>query len=311
MAIPKDLEALLEGFTPEETTLFDNLLTKQYTAAKAKDPNAPTLQEGWLRQQEFDKRSNEWKTKLTEAEKLAAARQRWFEENKPIHDNALKNARELEEKYEAAEKQRVELETRLQEALTRRAAEGGEQVDPAELAALVQAETKKYGFLTKSEMDAIIDTKAAQLAKDEATRISDERITAAEKRLWSETFPQMANHAADIAEIAYDHKVEFGEPFDREKFTALLAERKITDFKEGYKQFVAPRREEVLFKKKVEDEVKQRVSAMAANGGMQAPPGGPAPLGALQMKIQKDQAATTLSAASAAAAAELRAEGSF
>ena len=51
--------------------------------------------------------------------------------------------------------------------------------------------------------------------------------------------------------------------------------------------------------------------AMAANGGMQAPPGGPAPLGALQMKIQKDQAATTLSAASAAAAAELRAEGSF
>lgn len=306
MAIPKELEGLMDGFSQEELTLFDNLMTKQYGLAKAKDPNAPTLQEGWLRQQEFDKKSNKWKKDMEAAQELSNARQRWYEENKPVHENALELNRKLEAEKQEWQQQQQELQQKLSEAEQRRAAEGGEPVDREELKRLVMEEHKAMGWLSKAEQQALIDEKTAQL-----TGQTDAAIKSAEKRLWEETFPQMANHALDISEIGYDHKTEFQEPIDRMKFTEFLSENKITDFKKGYEQFVKPRRDERDFKTRVEAEVTQRMSGLSVNGGMPVA-GGPQPKGALQMRIEKDAAGPgSLTAAAAAAAAEMRSEGKY
>lgn len=297
----------MEGFSKEELTLFDNLLTKQYTAAKAKDPNAPTLQEGWLRQGDYDRLSNESKAEAKKAKDEEQRMRAWFNDNKPIHDAALEHNRELETKLQEEQQQREDLQRKLSEAETRRAAEGGDTVDAAELERRVQEEAKKLGWLSKSDMTALINSEATRMAQETAKTA----IAEANTKLWSETFPQMANHAADIAEIAYDHKDEFKSSLDRLKFTEFLSENKITDFKKGYDQFVKPVRDEKAFKQRVDDEVKLQISGLTVNGGLPVP-GGPQQKGALQMRIEKEAATPTSSTAAAiAAAAELRQEGHF
>lgn len=313
MAIPKELEGLLEGFSQEELGLFDNLMTKQFTTAKARDKDAPTLREGWLRQQDYDKQSNEWKKSVDKAEKLAQARQDWFDENKPIHDAALESSRTLEAEKQQWLEQQTELQRKLSEAETRRAAEGGDTVDAAELERRVQEQAQKAGWMSKSEMQVLISEEAGKLAREEAGKLVKSEIEGARKQLWEESFPAIAAHAADIAEIAYEHRDEFKKTLDRTEFANFLAENKISDFKKGYEQFVKPVREKRDFETKVEAEVKQRISGMTVNGSLPVP-GGPQPKGALQMRLEKEQQAPTAhtpSAAAAAAAAEMRAEGLY
>lgn len=313
MAIPAALEALMTDFSQEERTLIDNLMTKQFTAAKAKDPNGATLQEGWLRQQDYDKQSNEWKKSVEKAEKLAQARQDWFTENKPIHDAALESNRALEAEKQQWLEQQTELQRKLSEAETRRAAEGGDTVDAAELERRVQEQATKAGWMSKTEMSALINEEAGKLAREEAGKLFKTELEVARKQLWEESLPIMANTAVDLAEIAVDHMGEFKSHLDRKAFSDFMVENKITDSKKGYEQFVSPVRADRDFKAKVEAEVQQRISGMTVNGSLPVP-GGPQPKGALQMRLEKEQQAPTAhtpSAAAAAAAAEMRAEGLY
>jgi hypothetical protein len=312
MAIPKELEPLVEGFSQEELKLFDNLVTKQYEFAKAKDPNAPTLQEGWLRQQEFDKRSNEWKKRTDTAEDLAKRRNEWYEQNKPIHDAALEHARELEARAQTLEQQQAELRQKLTEAEARRVTEGGETVDWAELDRRVEEKAKTMGWVSKSELQELAKQESSQMAREAAREEATKAIVAAKTELWEKSFPEIANHAADISEIAYDHKSEFnGESLNRTEFSAFLKEKGISDFKAGYTDYVKPRRDEREFKKRVDAEVQQRLSGITVQGGSPVL-GGPQEKGALQQRIERDNAALqSVSAASAAAAAEMRAEGKY
>lgn len=303
MAIPKELEPLLEGFTAEEKTQFDNLITKQAASAKAKDPNAPTLAEGWLRQADYDRRMNLNKEEVTKAQERTKQLEDWYTENEPIHRAALDRARELESA-------KTELEKQLEEARQKRAAEGGDQVDAAELAKRVQDEVgrlrEQYGFVSKEDQQKIIQDEVAKLAHEETKKAIDD----ATKAYYEVAMPQGVNLAADIAEICVDHKAEFGERLDRKKFAEFMTERKLIDPVKAYDEYVKPRRDEVEFKKRVEEEVKQRVSGMSLAGGA-VPTGGPMEKGAVQQKIEKDAAAqgNNLSVLAAQAAQELRQEG--
>jgi len=316
MAIPKDLEPLLEGFTEDEIKTFDSLLTKQQQLAKAKDPNAPTLTEGWLRQSDYDRNINKMKSDLGKAQELAEAREKWYAENKPIHDAALQHARELESRAEELETHSKDLETqyaelqkKLSEAEQRRAAEGGEPVDAAELERRVQDEIKKFGYVSRSDMDTIIQEQQKKLAEEE--KLLNDRINEAQKKLWEESFPLMANHSLDIAEIGWDHKAEFNENLDREAFTKFLVDNKITDFKDGYSRYVKPRRDEILFTKRVDEEVKQKISGMTVQGALPVQGAGIPEKGALQVRLEKERGTDSTLAAAAQAAAELRSEGKF
>lgn len=304
MAIPKELEPLVEGFTAEEKTLFDNLLTKQKTLAKAKDPNAATLEEGWLRQSDYDRKQNLSKAEVEKAQKRTTELEDWYKDNKPIHDAALERSRELEAKY-------TEVEQQLKEARAQRAAEGGDQVDAAELSKRVQEEVAKlqqtYGYVTRADTEKIIHDQTAKLAQDESKKFIDE----ASRKFYEETLPATANFAADIAEICFDHKSEFGEYLDRKKLAEYMTERKIVNPKDGYTEYVKPRRDEITFKTKVDEEVKQRLSGMALSGQMVSATGGVMPKGAVQMRVEKDNAAAgnTTGVLAMQAAQELRAEG--
>ena len=304
MAIPKELEPLTEGFTAEEKLIFDNLLTKQAQAAKAKDPNAPTLADGWLRQSDYDRKMNLSKEEVTKAKNRSQELEDWYKDNEPIHKAALERSRQLQE-------EKAQLEEQLEAARTARAAEGGDQVDAAELEKRVKDEITKlqatYGYVTKAETEKIIQEQATKLAHDEA----DKFVTEASKRFYEETLPATANFAADIAEICFDHKSEFGEYLDRKKLAEYMTERKIMNPKDGYTEFVKPQRDEREFKKKVEEEVKQRLSGMAVNGSLLSPTGGVMEKGAVQMRVEKDAAAAgnNIAVLAAQAAAELRQEG--
>jgi hypothetical protein len=300
MAIPKDIEPFLEGFTAEEKTLFDNLLTK-----------SPKLGEGWLRQSDYDRKMNASKEEVKKATDRSRELEDWWTENKPIHEATLERARELEEQQKAIEErakqfedQTKELQKKLQDAEARRVAEGGEQVDPVELARRVQEEVNKLGYVNKSEMETIIAQQTAKLAGDESKKFLDE----ASKKFYEETLPASVNFAADVAEICVDHKTEFQEYLDRKALSEFMAERKMTNPKDAYKEFVKPRRDELEFKRKVDEEVKQRISGMAVNG-IPVTPGAVQAKGALQMKVEKDAGQNSMSALAAQAAQELRQEG--
>lgn len=294
MPIPEDVKPFLEGFTAEETKLFDNLLTK-----------SPKLAEGWLRQSDYDRKMNERKAEMEKATKRSTELEDWYTENKPIHDRALARSRELED-------QQKELQEKLTAAGAARTAAGGDQVDAAELSRRVQEEFAKlkdqYGFVSRAEQDKIIAEQTQKLAGDETKKLIDD----ARKSYYEEMMPAGVNLAADVAEICVDHKNEFNERLDRKKFAEYMAERKFTDPVKAYEEYVKPRRDEVAFKQKVEDEVKQRMSGIAISGGTIQPGGGVMPKGAMQMKIEKDAAANgaaVTSVLAAQAAAELRSEG--
>jgi hypothetical protein len=305
VAIPKELELLIEGFTAEEKSLFDNLLTKQATTARAKDPNAATLADGWLRQSDYDRRMNLSKEEVSKAKNRSKELEDWYAENEPIHRAALSRAQELETRV-------AEVQQQLEQSRQTRG-EGADQVDAAELERRVQTEVAKlkdtYGYVTKADIAAVI--------KDETSKMSDEAkgfITEASKKFYEETLPATANFAADIAEICFDHKSEFGDYLDRKKLAEFMTERRIVNPKDGYAEFVKPKRDELVFKQRVEDEVKQRISGMALNGGGGAQLStSPMGKGAVQMRVEKDNAVagSTLAAATSQAAQELRNEGKF
>lgn len=298
MAIPKDLEPLIEGFTAEERTLFDNLLTKQATTARARDANAPTLADGWLRQSDYDRKMNLSKDEIQKAKDRARQLEDWYAENEPIHRASLDRARELESRN-------AEIMQQLDQART----QGGGDVDAVELERRVQAEVAKlkdtYGYVTKTDIGNVIKQETEKLTGETKKAIDD-----ATKQYYEVAMPQGINLAADIAEICVDHKSEFNERLDRKKFAEYMQENKLVDPVKAYEQYVKPRRDEIEFKKKVDEEVKQRLSGMTVNGGM---PGAGSPLskGVIQMKVEKDQAAAGISTTVAAtqAAAELRQEG--
>jgi len=306
MAIPKDIEPFLEGFTADERTLFDNLLTK-----------SPKLGEGWLRQSDYDRKMNSSKEeskRLTDRNKQL---EDWYTENRPIHDASLERARELEDQFKEAqeearrfEQQTKQLQDKLTAAEARRAAEpGGDTVDAAELARRVQEEVNKLGYVNKAEMDAIINKQTERMTAAEEG--SKKAIDDAGKRFFEETVPATTNFMIDIAEICVDHKGEFNEKLDRKAFSDFMSQNKITNPVQAYEQWVKPRRDEIEFKRKVDEEVKQRISGMAVNGMQVVPGGAVQPKGAMQMRVEKDAGQNSTTALANAAAAELRAEGKF
>jgi len=291
------LKSLTEHMAPEDAKVFENLTTKY-----------KPLEEGYLRQSDYDRFMNKTKTELDDAKAKQKEWEDWAKDNVPIHQNLIKS-------YEDLEKKNKEFEAQLAEAQAARAAAGEGEVDAAELARRVQEEVNKLGFASKGEIDKIINEQASKLAREEATK----EIAAANDRFFKETVPGITNFTMDAAEIAYDHKVEFGASLDRAKFSEFMKERNLLDPKKAYEEFVRPQRDA----KKLEEEVSSRVKAreeelrqqysahgMPGGGGV---PNGLQPKGAMQMKIERDEAAKqgsmATSVAAQQAAAELRNEG--
>jgi hypothetical protein len=294
-----DLEALGAHMGKEDQPIFENLLQKNPKAARE-------IIDGRLRQSDYDKNMNLSKAEVAAAKKRAQDMQEWYDRNEPLHKKALGDLTSLEEQKQALE---AKYTKQAEEFAALAASKGGEGVDEVALAAAIKSQVEKFGYVTQDEFNKIkLDTLQAQVEK-----AADDRIKAAEDKLFKETMPAIWNSSMDLAEIAVEHKAEFGEKLDRNAFSTFLTEKKITDSNEGYKAFVADRRGEREFKKRVDEEVKQKLSGMQLNGNGSGS-GTPTLMerGVLQQKIdEENKSASSTSAAAMAAAAELRSEGKF
>lgn len=292
------LKTLTEHMAPDDAKIFENLTTKY-----------KPLEEGFLRQSDYDKKMNLSKSELEAARSKAAEWEDWSKANVPIHEDLLKSYRELED-------QQKDLHTQLAAAKAARSAEGDDSVNAAELEQRVKEQVGKLGYASKEEINQIIQAEATKLAKEEAGR----EIKAANDKFFQETVPAMTNFTMDAAEIAMQHMREFdGKTIDRAEFSNFMKDRNILEPKKAYEEYVRPQRDAATLQAEIAKQVKakelelqQQYSGQGMPGGGGVPPGLQAK-GAMQLRIEADEAAKSgsmaTSVAAAKAAAELRNEG--
>jgi Zn-finger nucleic acid-binding protein len=292
----KDLEALGSHMGDDDRKNFENLLTKNEKFARE-------LVDGRLRQQDYDKKMNLSKEEVKKAKDDEKRMRDWYEENEPIHKDALEKVRlerEEKEKFKKDAEEKAAEVARLMEAR-------GENVDQAALETYLKTEVAKYGFMTKAEMESA----SKEFIAKEAEAKANELIQKARTDWMSTSVPAMTHFAMDMSEIAYDHRSEFGEHLDRGALSKFMEENKFTEPKKAYDAFVRDRRDEKKFTQRLDEEVKKRMSGMGVPGATDYPGMGVMEKGALQQDVEKRQA--TVSgldpAAAMAAARELREEG--
>ncbi len=300
MALAAELLELTKHMAPDDAKVFENLLTKH-----------PTIGDGWLRQADYDRNLNKSKAELEEARSKSEQWQTWARDNVPIHEQLVKSYSELEQ-------QQKDLQDQLEKARAARSAGGDDTVDAAELKSRVQEEVNKLGFASKAEIDKIINDQAVKLAREEASK----EVAAAQKKFYEETLPASINFNMDAAEIAMQHMREFdGKPIDRVEFSNFMTERKILEPKKAYEEYVRPQRDKIQLEKSISDAVKakeeelvKQYSGSGIPGGGMVPPG-LQPKGAMQLKIERDNAEKSgnvaISVATQQAISELRSEGKF
>jgi hypothetical protein len=295
MALKPELEELLLTIKDETEREAQRKLLEKY----------PQFGEGHLRQSDYDRKMNEVKTDrekeaiaLQTARDNAAKWQKWYEDNSPRHT-------QLMDEYKKVSERNKELEEQVKKAAEGAGGGGatgggGGEVDETKLMSKVQEEISKRGYVSKDDVAKIVTEEAKKMAEEER------------KAFFKDTLPHVLEWNQKMMDFNYEHRQEFGEPFDRKAFSKFVAEKKIEDLDEAYKAFVGDKRTENKIKTETEKRVKDELSKRNIPGTGAAPT--PSEMGPLQLRrngkgpdgLPED---ATLSAASMAAAAELRAEG--
>lgn len=291
MALKPELEELLATITDEKDREVQRGLLEKHQS----------LRESHLRQSDYDRKMNETKTDrekeqitLTAAKERAEKWDKWAKDNVPRHDNLMAEFKKVSERN-------IVLEEEVKKAVASTATGGGGgEVDEGKLRTAVLEEVSKRGYMSAADVEKVAVEQARKLAEQERNSF------------FKDTLPNVLEWTQTMMEIGIEHRQEFGEAFDRKGFSQFIADKKITDLQEGYKMFVGDRRTENKIKTETEKRVKDELSKRNVPG-MGALPS-PAELGPLQARRAgksgdglPDDA--TISAASMAAAAELRSEG--
>jgi hypothetical protein len=271
----------------------------------------PELGEGWLRQDDYSRKSAELQTKSAEAEKglaKAAEWKNWWDESKPAYDKTLSENQRLREENAAAVASQKTLNDRLERALK----DGGD-VDPELLKANVNTrideEFRTRGFVTQDKLKEIVATESKALFDNALkTTLDTER-----KTFMEQTLPATVYFNQTLMDIREEYKDEFGERLDRSALSKFMEEQKVTDPRKAYDQWIAPRRTELQAKKAREEGIAEgRKDALSK---MNLPGSGVTPqpdIGHMEARFRAASAVpTTTREGAAAAAAELVAEGKF
>jgi len=296
------LSAALEDLLKELEKIDPAAAKTQRTLLEGNEKVAKALEAGQLRQSDYDRFMNENKGKLDTFE----AREKWFKENKPKHDQALADLKAANEKIADLDKQ---LKTSSVAAAAALAAEGGGNVDPAKIVEAVK--TALGGDIpTKADLDKLIADKAVELVKT--------NYTEAVNKFYAEDFPRAANWSAAMTDAQIQYFQETGKRLDRKEFAKFMNDNKIADPEDGYQKFMEPVRRKI----EIDAEVKKGVDAELAKRGsgeeFPGSSGAPQPMGALQVRLAKRAEGDPLipkdaelgdSSLAHLAAAELRREG--
>ena len=290
MALAKNLEALLQHMEAAAAATQRKFWEENPAIAKAVD-------EGTVPQAEFNRQLNEKDQKVKAAEETSSKWKAWADKNEPKHTKLVEDYEKLEKAHEALK------------VLKTRVAEGAEgtDIDTDDLAERVLAKVSGK-TVTSDQLNQLIATEKQGMLTEMRTLVDKART-----EFLTQTFPQTTQFVSDLTDVMMDHREEFAEKLDREKFAAYMKENKIVDPKEAHSRFVAERRTQ----KKIDEEVDKKVKTELAKHNL---PGvsstsGHSDVGPLELKIAgktpKFNEGTELGdlSASAMAAQELRQEG--
>lgn len=153
----KTFDEIYASLSAEEKTLLDNT-TKKY----------PELKEGWLRQDDYSRNMNSLKAQEAEIDEIKTYNEQmktWAEKNVPkwqaLEEKGIVDKETGDELWTG---QKAELERQLDEA--KKAAVGGENMDPKELDRRVTEIVKANGGLTPDELKNVIASQAKALAEE-------------------------------------------------------------------------------------------------------------------------------------------------
>jgi hypothetical protein len=293
----KSFEEIYSGLSAQEKTLLDNVFAKE-----------PDLKGGWMRQDDYSRKTQELSTQRAESEEAIAYKKKM----EPWAEDAYDRLHTLEEAGVIAPEegggykvlwteQKSALERQLEEAK----ALGGD-VDPAKLQEIVDARVKEIaknaGGLTREEIIA--------LQKSESQKLIDDGFTAREAKFNSETIPFIAGFAAANAVVVSRYERESGEKWTPEKqkeFFAMMSAKQKFDPFALEDELLEPVKAKKQRESDIEAEVQRRLTARGMPGGggertIQQPFTGGGK-GALQMALEKSGAAETLSVEDAVRAA--------
>ena len=253
----KTFEETLSQLSADERKLFETTVNKH-----------PELKEGWLRQDDYSRKLNEFKSKETEfetAKARAVELDAWADRNVPIYNALVEKGIVNDEGEELWTQQKTELEKQLDEA--KKAAVAGGDMDPAELDRRVTEIVKANGGLSKAEFEAVVKSQAKAMAEE----TFNEQWKTKESDFNTKTIPFVAGFSAATAVVASQFEKETGQPWTAERqkdlFETMSREQNFDPFAMKEK-ILAP------FKaKKEEDErVEKRAKELAAS--MRGMPGG-------------------------------------
>jgi hypothetical protein len=302
----KTFEEVISQLSADERKLFDSTLTKH-----------PDLKEGWLRQDDYSRKLNEFKSKETEfqsATQRANELEAWADRNVPIYNALVEKGIVGEDGEELWTSQKTELEAQLEAA--KKAAVAGGDMDPAELDKRVTEIVKANGGLSKAELEAVIKSQAKALAEETFTQ----QWSGKEKKFNEETIPFVAGFSAATAVVANRFERETGEKWTTERQKAMYelmgAEKNFDPFAVEEK-LLAPFKEKKAMEAKIEEEVQKRVHSMRTmpgGGDEEFIPTGESAKGALRQALERSAGGETdfealVKSQAAKAATELQAEG--
>jgi hypothetical protein len=305
MALTAELEALIASLPEADRETTRQLLEKH-----------PSLREGYLRQEDYNRLSNKTKAEQAEAtkakERYEADRQKndeWFKESKPLFDK-MKGERDT---FSARV---TELEAKMKTmGSAAAAATGGDGTDAAKLVEQVAERMKSMNVVPTEE-------KLRSMFVEEATKKAMEIAENERKAFVTQTLPATMEYIMQINEIALDYKDEFGEKFDRKAFIEFQKEKGMIEKppRETFDEYVRDRRakkhdEDLIAKTTKDVESRLSVPGSGSNGSSGLPGTSAVPENGPVVEYLKSQnqpaPGTGASEEAAKAAAALRAAGKY
>lgn len=275
-------DEMYSQLSADEKKVFDSAIAKN-----------PELKDGWLRRDDYSRKTAELATERKKFESDLDYAQRmkvWAEDAVPRYD-ALKAAGIIDDDgNELWTTQKTKYEEDLKAA--RAAAVGGEDMKPEELEKRVRDIIKDAGgSLTREEIKALYEAEGRKTAK----AVYEEEWKAKEADFNTKTIPFVSGFSAGVAVVASRYERETGEKWtvdkQKELFDMMSAKNNFDPFaleEDLLKPYKAKKAEDERVEARARELAKTMRSGMPGEGdGEFFPSPGPESKGALQLALDR------------------------
>lgn len=233
----------------DERKLLDNLLQK-----------TPTLKDGWLRQDDYSRKTQEIAAKKKEFDEAVEYNQRmkaWADEKVPIWESLVEQGVIDDESKPLWPEEKKRFEKELEDA--KKAALAGGDMDPAELDKRVKAIVAESGLsLTTEQYRNLYASEGKKLVEETV----NEKYKEFEKNFNEKTIPFTTGFATSMSIMAGKFEKETGKEFtDEDQIAVFALMTKEHDF--NPRTAVAKYMEPTVREKKTAEEIERKATELA------------------------------------------------